>query len=46
MVVAGVGSAWWQYLLLFLAVTASWAGVPFIGTAAVGLPPWPPAKEG
>jgi len=36
MVVAGAGSAWWQYLLLFLAVTASWAGVPFIGTAAAG----------
>ena len=37
MVVAGLGSAWWQYLLLFLAVTASWAGVPFIGTAALGV---------
>ena len=33
-VVAGLGSTWWQYLLLFLAVAASWAGVPFIGTAA------------
>ena len=37
MVVAGLGSAWWQYLLLFLAVTASWAGVPIIGTAALGV---------
>ena len=37
MVVAGLGSAWWQYLLLFLAVSASWAGVPFIGTAALGV---------
>ena len=37
MVVAGLGNAWWQYLLLFLAVTASWAGVPFIGTAALGV---------
>ena len=36
MVVAGLGSAWWQYLLLFLTVTASWAGVPIIGTAALG----------
>jgi membrane protein DedA with SNARE-associated domain len=34
--VAGLGSAWWQYLLLFLAVAASWAGVPFIGTAGLG----------
>ena len=34
--VAGLGSAWWQYLLLFFAVAASWAGVPFIGTAALG----------
>ena len=33
---AGLGSTWWQYLLLFLAVAASWAGVPAIGTAAVG----------
>jgi membrane protein DedA with SNARE-associated domain len=36
MVVAGLGSTWWQYLLLFLAVAASWAGVPVIGTAALG----------
>jgi len=35
-VVAGLGSTWWQYLLLFLAVAASWAGVPVIGTAALG----------
>jgi membrane protein DedA with SNARE-associated domain len=34
--VAGLGSAWWQYLLLFFAVAASWAGVPFIGTAGLG----------
>jgi len=33
---AGLGSTWWQYLLLFLAVMASWAGVPCIGTAALG----------
>ena len=36
MVTAGLGGAWWQYLLLFLAVAASWAGVPLIGTAALG----------
>jgi membrane protein DedA with SNARE-associated domain len=35
-VVAGLGSTWWQYVLLFLAVAASWAGVPVIGTAALG----------
>ena len=33
---AGLASTWWQYLLLFLAVTASWAGVPVIGTAGLG----------
>src|SRR5581483_11238377 len=33
---AGLASTWWQYLLLFLGVTASWAGVPAIGTAALG----------
>ena len=30
------GGDWWEYVLLFLAVTASWAGVPMIGSAAVG----------
>jgi membrane protein DedA with SNARE-associated domain len=35
-VTAGLASTWWQYLLLFGAVAASWAGVPFIGTAALG----------
>ena len=34
--VAGLASTWWQYLLLLLAVAASWAGVPVIGTAALG----------
>ena len=34
--VAGLGSTWWQYLLLFLTVAASWAGVPVIGTAGLG----------
>jgi membrane protein DedA with SNARE-associated domain len=36
MMMAGLGSTWWQYLLLFLAVAASWAGVPAIGTASLG----------
>jgi membrane protein DedA with SNARE-associated domain len=27
---------WWQYALLFVAVAASWAGVPFIGATALG----------
>jgi membrane-associated protein len=26
----------WQYVLLFLAVAASWAGVPFVGATALG----------
>ena len=33
---AGLASTWWQYLLLFGAVAASWAGAPVIGTAALG----------
>jgi|SRR6185437_3479998 len=39
LVVATAGVAvetWWQYLLLFLAVAASWAGVPFLGATALG----------
>jgi membrane protein DedA with SNARE-associated domain len=31
----GLPSTWWEYVLLFLAVAASWAGVPAIGSAAV-----------
>ena len=27
---------WWQYVLLFVAVAASWAGIPFIGASALG----------
>ena len=30
-----LGQNWWEYVLLFLAVVASWAGVPVIGSAAV-----------
>lgn len=33
---AGGGANWWEYLLLFLAVMASWAGVPAVGSAALG----------
>ncbi len=33
---AGPLSEWWEYVLLFVAVMASWAGVPAIGSAAVG----------
>ena len=33
---AGLDSTGWQYLLLFIAVMASWAGVPVVGTAALG----------
>ncbi|HUA94742.1 MAG TPA: hypothetical protein VMB82_04360 [Acidimicrobiales bacterium] len=33
---ASFWSTWWEYILLFLAVTVSWAGVPVIGTAALG----------
>jgi hypothetical protein len=33
---AGLGSIWWQYPPLFLTVAASWAGVPLIGTTALG----------
>jgi membrane protein DedA with SNARE-associated domain len=35
--IAAVAQAdsWWAYLALFLAVAASWAGVPVIGTAAI-----------
>jgi membrane protein DedA with SNARE-associated domain len=35
-VTAGLAGTWWQYLLLFIAVAASWAGVPLVGTAALG----------
>ena len=28
--------SWWQYVLLFLAVASSWAGVPFVGATALG----------
>ncbi len=31
-----VSGSWWVYLGLFVAVAASWAGVPFIGATALG----------
>jgi membrane protein DedA with SNARE-associated domain len=35
-IATAVSGSWWQYAALFLAVAASWAGVPFIGAAATG----------
>lgn len=35
-VAADLAGSWWQYVLLFVAVAASWAGVPFIGATALG----------
>jgi membrane protein DedA with SNARE-associated domain len=32
----GFGDSWWIFLVVFLAVTASWAGVPAIGGIAAG----------
>ncbi len=32
-----VAGTWWEYLVLFVAVAASWAGVPVIGASALGL---------
>ncbi len=29
-------STWWEYVLLFAAVAASWAGVPIVGATALG----------
>jgi membrane protein DedA with SNARE-associated domain len=34
---ASLASTWWEYLVLFVAVAASWAGVPAIGATALGL---------
>jgi membrane protein DedA with SNARE-associated domain len=31
----GLSETWWEYVLLFVAVVVSWAGVPAIGSAAV-----------
>ena len=35
-VATDLAATWWHYLVLFLAVAASWAGVPFIGAAVAG----------
>jgi len=35
-VAASIGTTWWHYVVLFAAVAASWAGVPFIGAAVAG----------
>jgi membrane-associated protein len=34
---ATIAGSWWEYLALFAAVAASWAGVPVIGATALGL---------
>jgi membrane protein DedA with SNARE-associated domain len=36
LVAVDLAGTWWQYALLFVAVSASWAGVPFIGATAAG----------
>jgi membrane protein DedA with SNARE-associated domain len=33
---ADVAETWWHYVVLFVAVAASWAGVPFVGAAVAG----------
>jgi membrane protein DedA with SNARE-associated domain len=35
-VATDLAETWWHYVVLFLAVAASWAGVPFIGAAVAG----------
>jgi membrane protein DedA with SNARE-associated domain len=35
-IATSLASTWWHYALLFVAVAASWAGVPFIGAAVAG----------
>ena len=35
-ITAELASTWWQYLVLFLVVGASWAGVPLVGATAAG----------
>ncbi len=32
-----IAGTWWEYVALFVAVAASWAGVPVIGATALGL---------
>ena len=38
---ASLSSDWWEYVLLFAAVMASWAGVP-----AIEAPPWGQPRSG
>jgi membrane protein DedA with SNARE-associated domain len=35
-VVADIEATWWHYVVLFIAVAASWAGVPFVGATVAG----------
>src|SRR3954447_26099149 len=34
---ADMAATWWHYVVLFVAVAASWAGVPFIGATVAGV---------
>jgi membrane protein DedA with SNARE-associated domain len=33
---ADLSATWWHYVVLFVAVAASWAGVPFVGATVAG----------
>ena len=35
-VATNLSATWWHYLVLFVAVAASWAGVPFVGATVAG----------
>jgi len=35
-IAADLATSWWHYVVLFVAVAASWAGVPFIGATVAG----------
>jgi membrane protein DedA with SNARE-associated domain len=35
-IAVGIGGTWWHYVVLFVAVAASWAGVPFVGATVAG----------
>jgi membrane protein DedA with SNARE-associated domain len=35
-VATDIASTWWHYVVVFVAVAASWAGVPFIGATVAG----------
>ena len=39
-----LATTWWEYVLLFVVVAASWAGVPFIGATGLTAARWRPAR--